>query len=315
MRIGILADVHANEEALQAVLDDGQARVDQWWFLGDAVGRGPSPVETLLLLRQHVKTRHWLVGNHDLYVTGRLSSDGIATYERFVHTDHRERLQAYRPDGHRSQLWGWCLRTWRLKRARPKRIVTRKADVWFVHADLGGDRLNVGDIAGHSYIMPWSIAWDEAIARIQLRRLMAVQRESRPVVLIHGHTHVPYVAAKLRSRERLTLLPIRYGESQRLDIFEAFFINPGSVGQPRNGEKSAHADYGILDTEADTFQFRRVPYACTLTCRKMRALGYDEILIHILEGNHEHNALHKSNEVWMNWRKVYEKRPWGWEPV
>lgn len=47
MRLGILTDVHANIDALDVALRDGQQLVERWWFLGDAVGRGPFAVETV----------------------------------------------------------------------------------------------------------------------------------------------------------------------------------------------------------------------------------------------------------------------------
>jgi len=48
MRLGILADVHGNDVALRAVLDDAaECRVDRWWILGDLVLFGPRPAEVL----------------------------------------------------------------------------------------------------------------------------------------------------------------------------------------------------------------------------------------------------------------------------
>jgi predicted phosphodiesterase len=42
MRLGIMADIHGNDVALRAVLDDSAScRVDRWWILGDLVLLGP----------------------------------------------------------------------------------------------------------------------------------------------------------------------------------------------------------------------------------------------------------------------------------
>jgi hypothetical protein len=52
MRLGVMADVHGNDVALRAVLDDAaNRRVDRWWVLGDLVLLGPRPAEVLELLR------------------------------------------------------------------------------------------------------------------------------------------------------------------------------------------------------------------------------------------------------------------------
>jgi predicted phosphodiesterase len=44
MKLGVIADIHGNERALRAVLDDAaRRRVDRWWVLGDLVLFGPRP--------------------------------------------------------------------------------------------------------------------------------------------------------------------------------------------------------------------------------------------------------------------------------
>jgi predicted phosphodiesterase len=68
MRHGVIADVHGNEVALRAVLDDAAScGVDQWWVLGDLVLFGPRPAETLQLL-QSLPGVEMLRGNTDRYV-------------------------------------------------------------------------------------------------------------------------------------------------------------------------------------------------------------------------------------------------------
>jgi predicted phosphodiesterase len=68
MRLGVMADVHGNEVALRAVLDDAAGRrVDRWWVLGDLVLFGPRPAETLVLLRS-LPGVGMLRGNTDRYV-------------------------------------------------------------------------------------------------------------------------------------------------------------------------------------------------------------------------------------------------------
>jgi len=69
VRIGLLSDVHANLEALQAVLKSGHQRgVAQWICLGDLVGYGADPLACIQLVREHCQTV--LMGNHDAAVAG-----------------------------------------------------------------------------------------------------------------------------------------------------------------------------------------------------------------------------------------------------
>ena len=71
-------------------------------------------------------------------------------------------------------------------------------------------------------------------------------------VCFHGHTHVPGIFG---------LADGAVTHDYRVDTFRLkgpALVNPGSVGQPRDG--SPTASYGIWDTELETFEFRRVRY-------------------------------------------------------
>lgn len=69
MRLAVLSDIHANLEALDAVLDAGRARcVDAWLCLGDIVGYGADPHACLELVRD--LTDQVVLGNHDAAAIG-----------------------------------------------------------------------------------------------------------------------------------------------------------------------------------------------------------------------------------------------------
>jgi len=71
MRIAVLSDIHANYEALSAVLHalEGEA-IENYYCLGDTVGYGGSPNECCDLIRKLCK--HTILGNHDAAVAGRM---------------------------------------------------------------------------------------------------------------------------------------------------------------------------------------------------------------------------------------------------
>jgi diadenosine tetraphosphatase ApaH/serine/threonine PP2A family protein phosphatase len=95
-----------------------------------------------------------------------------------------------------------------------------------------------------------------------------------------GHTHIPVSFGLDEERERCnTVLP------SFIDSFELgeqrMIINPGSVGQPRDGDP--RAAYAMLDLDKKVFEFRRAAYSIAITQERMRARGLPHRLIERLE--------------------------------
>jgi diadenosine tetraphosphatase ApaH/serine/threonine PP2A family protein phosphatase len=82
---------------------------------------------------------------------------------------------------------------------------------------------------------------------------------------LFGHTHIPIVFHA--DDRRVRVVPAIPGEPVTLDAGRAM-INPGSVGQPRDGDPAAA--YMVLDTEHGSAEFRRVSYDVDRTQRLMR---------------------------------------------
>src|SRR6266704_1665807 len=85
MRYAIFSDIHANLEALEAVLAkiDELAQeepIEQIWFLGDLVGYGPDPNECILKLRE--RTDVIIAGNHDWAAVGKIDLDDFSAAAR-----------------------------------------------------------------------------------------------------------------------------------------------------------------------------------------------------------------------------------------
>ncbi len=79
----MISDVHANLEALEAVLEDiGKRKVKDVIFLGDAVGYGPNPNECIELLKDSCKVM--LAGNHDCALTGLTDTENFNEYARLA---------------------------------------------------------------------------------------------------------------------------------------------------------------------------------------------------------------------------------------
>ncbi len=95
MRLGIVADIHGNDVALRAVLEDSAAlHVGQWWALGDLVLFGPRPAEVLELLLGLPGIR-MLRGNTDRYVlTGEQPAPHATAIDAAASVDLVERYGA-----------------------------------------------------------------------------------------------------------------------------------------------------------------------------------------------------------------------------
>lgn len=93
MRLGLLSDVHANLEALQAVLISGHQRgVEQWVCLGDVVGYGADPLACIQLVRE--RCRIVLMGNHDAAVSGLMDARSFNAVARTAVQWTAEQLSA-----------------------------------------------------------------------------------------------------------------------------------------------------------------------------------------------------------------------------
>lgn len=221
MRLAIIADIHSNLEALESVLAQLRREgVEAILNLGDLVGYNASPNECLDLLQsQDVWS---LAGNHDLA----LFSPERAQYFNII---------AY-------QALNWCR-----EQLRPEYLE------WLQNLPL---TLEVGGSCLACHGTPTSA--DTYIAyHFQGKRVLAHLRGQPPLrVCFFGHTH----------RRALWYRDIR-GKVALQEISPSkvvlardchYLINPGSVGQPRDGNPDAA--YAIFDEEEFSIHFKSAPY-------------------------------------------------------
>ncbi|MFN2135446.1 MAG: metallophosphoesterase family protein [Candidatus Promineifilaceae bacterium] len=90
-----------------------------------------------------------------------------------------------------------------------------------------------------------------------------------------GHSHMPLIIVE-NSPGEIESLPVVYDEAISIGSGR-YMINPGSVGQPRDGDP--RAAYALLNTVSHTWEFCRVAYDIEETQRQMRALALPEPLI------------------------------------
>ncbi|WP_376792763.1 metallophosphoesterase family protein [Thermoflexus sp.] len=236
MRVLVLSDIHANLEALEAVLADAGAW-DALWFLGDLVGYGPDPVECIDRIQRLAAAA--LAGNHDWGVLGRVP------------------LYTFNPAARKVLEW--------TRGQLPPRQVDYLASLP-AQAEQDGITLVHGSLRAPiwEYILDPYTAW-ENIARLSTR------------IGLFGHTHVA-IAYHVPNRETPQMHILEPPYDEPLDLKTGWWLlNPGSVGQPRDGDP--RAAYAILDLNTMTWTFRRVPYPIAETQAKMRRLGFPSFLI------------------------------------
>lgn len=205
--------------------------VDAVWQLGDVVGYGPEPDGVVERLREVGAVG--VMGNHDLAACGGLS------------------LEDFNPDARAASEWTrnrMSESTRAYLAALPRLLVPAGSGFTLAH---GSPRDPIWEYLDS----PW--AAQESLAAID-----------SPHCLV-GHTHVPVV---FRERRRGGMEATRVESESRLQLDERrVVLNPGSVGQPRDGNPSA--SYLILDTGAGLATWRRTAYDIGATQSAMLTAG------------------------------------------
>jgi len=238
MRILIVSDIHANLHAFDAVLESAGA-FDKIWCLGDVVGYGPDPNECIRRLQgfSHV----CIAGNHDWAALGRLNLDEFNTDAQISAQWTQQELTAES----KSYL-----------ESLPEKVT--EEGFTLVH---GSPREPI-----------WEYIIFPAIAKPQFACFDTD-------VCFVGHTHAPIIFSYYKDGDgpevcEASGLPV---EEKLLLGHERQIINPGSVGQPRDGD--ARAAYAILDTEKGELEHFRIAYPIKLVQKLMTERGLPSRLV------------------------------------
>ena len=280
-RLLLLSDVHANWHALVAVLKHARGRFDSTWFLGDMLGYGPRPVECLQFLRRGLGRRdHWLSGNHEkgmVFDTIHPNSNGNGGKHKSWEIQ-RSLLKEHAPED-----WKWLCQNVNGKHSRPIRRYYGGFCQVFVHnrpEDPYGQGANV---------YPDDFLNIRQILDPACKQLFPDDAACRASWIIHGHNHMPAVL-RLRPHDgEIEPIKIIYGEPVPITR-GAYWIDPGSVGQPRDGD--TRAAYAILDTETAHITYYRVSYNVQAVQTELRRAEYPEDLVEKLGTGRIRDTLH-----------------------
>ena len=223
MRILLISDIHSNLIALDTVIKDA-GDFEQIWCLGDVVGYGPEPNECINRLREYDLI--CLAGNHDLAVVDEI---GLKDFSRDAQVSLLWTRQFLTPANH-----DW------LKSLPTTTLVLH--DLTVVHASPRDP--------------VWEYLNDREVAKNNLDLVTTS-------ICLNGHTHIPVIFRKPWDGLKVLQEPLPANVPIRLITYDRMFINPGSVGQPR--DEDPRAAYAIIDLEAMTLTHRRVIYDVSAT--------------------------------------------------
>jgi predicted phosphodiesterase len=239
MRYLILTDIHANLEALDTCLADAKPRgYDQVLVLGDLIGYGADP-NAVVTRVQRLNPTAIVRGNHDKIARGLEEADGFNVVARSAAE--------------------WTLNA-----------LTPEIRQWLV--DLPQGPHDVDDLVEICHGSPFD---EDAYIFDELDALKALQTSKRPLCLF-GHTHYP-VTFELVGDALSATGPAAASET-RLELRDdvKYLLNPGSVGQPRDGDP--RAAYAIVDTAKKQVELMRLTYPIEQAQAKVIAAGLPEVL-------------------------------------
>lgn len=241
MRYLILSDIHSNLEALEESLKVTEGKYDEVLCLGDLVGYGPDPNAVISRLRPLARTI--VRGNHDKACCDLMGTEDFNYLARMATDWTRTQLTQEHYD---------------FLRGLPNGPI---------HLD-GMDLVHGSPVDEDEYI------FDSVAAAHAFRSVDA------PLVFF-GHSH-QQGAFVLTDDKRLREVEMSRPEDNEpaglvLEEKSRYLINPGSIGQPRDGDW--RAAFAVLDRAQNRVDFYRTPYDLAATQEKMRKEGLPEPLI------------------------------------
>lgn len=240
MKYGVIADIHANYTALEAVLKILEKEgVEGFIVLGDIIGYGPHPNECVKAVAE-LRNASVIAGNHDWAV---VELEDISNFNE----------------------------------------IARQAVIW-TRSVLAKE--NKEYILSLDYIMKTSKFMavhgspadplDEYLDSIDIFEKNLPFLKEYTLCFV-GHHHFPLYFKKMAENGVLVGNLLNDHEELQINVSDITIVNPGSVGQPRDGD--ARASCGIFDDEILLFKLFRVPYDINLVQQNMRQIQLPDALI------------------------------------
>ncbi len=232
-RIGFISDIHANWPALEAIRSD---LPDFTCCLGDIVGYGPFPQETLDYVREN--HRICVMGNHDYAVVA-------------------EQNNVQNP--YTKAIWDWTGEVLDHESQEYLKELKFRETWWIDDMKILMSHGALWDPSLFGYILPREL--EHPINLLNTSRTFESLQGQNAEIAVTGHSHIPLLVQKKPgqkgwnyvSPEKLKSKTTPQGTLYRakLDREKLHIFNPGSVGQPRNFRPGAW--YGYIESEEDNY--------------------------------------------------------------
>jgi predicted phosphodiesterase len=251
VRILILSDIHANLEALEACLEAAPEH-ERVFNLGDIVGYGANPNE--VTERSRSLGSVFVRGNHDRACTGMLNVDDFNPVASLAVLWTQEQLTPENLE---------------FLRGMPQGPVSPVENLQCVHGSPRDE---------DEYVLAAREGW-------------SILAQAPVPLIFFGHTHVQGAYWIDDVEENEGVVDPRYASARgkqhftlRLKKAGKYLVNPGSIGQPRDGDP--RAAFALYDDEAKSITFHRVPYDIERAQKKILSAGLpDRLATRLAEGH------------------------------
>jgi diadenosine tetraphosphatase ApaH/serine/threonine PP2A family protein phosphatase len=237
MKLALVTDIHANREALTAVLAHAEAQgVQRYAFLGDYVGYGADPGWVVDVVREHVlRGEAAVLGNHD--------AAAVRGPSPTMRPEPRQAIEWTRGQLNEDQI--------AFLAARPYALT--EDDRLYVHANAYAPA-----------------EWGYIVARHDAARSLLACNSAYTFC---GHVHEPHLYTLSATAKVSEFVPVAE-VTIPVPPHRQWLVLPGSCGQPRDGNPAA--SYATFDTAQGQLTFHRVPYDNETAAAKIRAAGLPE---------------------------------------
>ncbi|HUT85701.1 MAG TPA: metallophosphoesterase family protein [Elusimicrobiales bacterium] len=242
MIYGIFSDVHSNLHALEVVLNYfRKAGVKRYVFCGDIIGYGPKPNECVERISQ-LKNCCSVMGNHDATALGIADLSKFTGYAAYV-IEHT------------------------------KKILTAKSKYFLINLKQIETREKFTVVHGSCKdpLVEYLNTGEQFLDNLHFFKTQ---------ICFTGHTHIPLTFTR-KGVQFPEVKLLTNNESIYIEKKSRYVLNPGSVGQPRDGNPCASC--AIYDSAKNNFEIIRLDYPFQLTQKEMQKLKFPKFLIQRLE--------------------------------
>lgn len=243
MRAVVVSDLHANAEALRAVLSHvRRKKFDSVVCLGDFVGYCAEPNQVVDTMRTLRAKKLYIRGNHDRVAAALGGSESFHPAAQVAADWTRKHLSA------------------------PNRRFLEK--------------LPLGPVKHGTLLLCHGSPHNEDEYVFNEYHAAQIFASTDARIILYGHTHLPAIFS-VNDHGDVEGQAIRGEQLIRLDPERRYLINPGSVGQPRDRDR--RASLALVDTSRMTAQFFRVAYNVRKTQAAILKAGLPVVLANRLQ--------------------------------